>query len=259
MRQRRLPTRKKRAIRQIAIAIAALLLVNHILDVGLLLPVQAVWKVKESMCMDPMRVVARDHAPELGNTELTYLMTNENAMVITSVQLTALGWQCPGGAMFVEFDQREGAPLYGIDWYVRGDPGQRVNYFFGWVDDPRISTVTAHVIYKEGDRELGQIVRTETLQLTASEFYEAEGRRFFLLRHSGEWEEYLSVDVDFVALDSAGSEIARQNDGDAAGTYSESAESAELAAWEMRPSGRKWKDMAKRKHTGNAPGVFLIK
>lgn len=112
MRQRRLPTRKKRAIRQIAIAIAALLLVNHILDVGLLLPVQAVWKVKESMCMDPMRVVARDHAPELGNTELTYLLTNENAMVITSVQLTALGWQCPGGAMLVEFDHRERAAVW---------------------------------------------------------------------------------------------------------------------------------------------------
>lgn len=224
MRHRKQPTRKQQALRQAAIALLALLLVNHLLDVGLLLPIQAVWKEKERMCMDPMQVAAREHAPELGYTANLYLLANENAMAVTGVELTALGWQAFAGGMVVDVSRQKDAPLYGTDWPIYRGDGQRTDCFFGWVDDPQISTVTVSAAYKEWDQRLDQAAGIERIQLTASEFYEVEGRRCFLLRHSGSWEGFLTVDVDFAAFDSAGNEIARQRPGDAAGTYTGAAE-----------------------------------
>ena len=68
-----LPSRKRVALRRIAIAAAVIFCVNFFMHIGLLLPIQAIWQLEEREGARHTSVVTRDWAPEVHRTHLVYL------------------------------------------------------------------------------------------------------------------------------------------------------------------------------------------
>lgn len=200
-----LPTRKRRALKYLAAAAAAVFLTNYILHTGFLLPIQAVRAVEEREGVPHGRVAARLWEPAVHKTGLFYLTEHENVVLLGNTYLSLLGWT-PGFGWAL--DCTSGAPLYAGEISSYRDGGETVWHFYGRVDDPEIETVEislrAIVGYDEARREN---LYEERLRLTAGreDWLEKEGRRFFLLRCQIEdWPEDSSVNAFVLGRDAAG-------------------------------------------------------
>ena len=93
-----LPSRRRRTLRRLLIAAAALCLVNRIFLIGLLFPIQAIRQNEERTGTGRTTVICRDWAPELQWSWLTYLMGNEHVTFLTGTYLSYLGWLGDSGA-----------------------------------------------------------------------------------------------------------------------------------------------------------------
>ncbi len=177
-------SRKRAALRYMAIAVVAISCVNFFMHIGLLLPVQAIWQLEERAGAKHTSVVTRDWAPEIHRTHLVYLTENENTTLFGSTYLTVYGWMAAFG---VALDCTEGAPLYAGRSFMSRDDG-KVWYFFGRVDDPVIETVEISIRTNEYDSQSHAYVGDEVRRITNVELLEKDGRRYFLVRDSGEWD-----------------------------------------------------------------------
>lgn len=202
-----LPSRKRTALRRIAIAAAAVFCVNFFMHIGLLLPIQAIWQLEEREGARHTSVVTRDWAPEIHKTHLVYLTENDDTTLFGSAYLTVCGWMA---GFSVALDCSETAPLYAGRSYMSRDDGA-VWYFFGRVDDPAIETVEVSLCAEEYDSESHAYTSREVRRLTTEDFLEKDGRRYFLLRDSGEWDSGFGSSPRPVAIgyDGAGGEVAR--------------------------------------------------
>ncbi len=202
-----LPSRKRTALRRIAIAAAAVFCVNFFMHIGLLLPIQAIWQLEEREGARHTSVVTRDWAPEIHKTHLVYLTENDETTLFGSAYLTVYGWMA---GFSVALDCSEEAPLYAGRSYMGRDDGN-VWYFFGRVDDPAIETVEVSLRSEEWNETTRTPSYREIRRLTTEDFLEKDGRRYFLLRDDGEWdnETCSSPQPAAIGYDRFGNEVAR--------------------------------------------------
>ena len=183
MRRKKLPTRRRRALRRLVLAAAVLLLSDHLLGVGLLLPVQAVRQVEERQGAPHGAVLDRLWTPEIHRTHLVYLTASEKAVTIADTYLTIYGWT---GGFGWSLDCTTGEPLYAGEMTMYRDEREgTVCCYYGRVDDPTIETVTISVRAELYDETTKTAYWEEAARLTAEpeDFLERKGYRCFLLSH----------------------------------------------------------------------------
>lgn len=183
MRRKKLPTRRRRALRRLVLAAAVLLLSNHLLGVGLLLPVQAVRQVEERQGAPHGAVLDRLWTPEIHRTHLVYLTASEKAVTIADSYLSVYGWI---GGFGWSLDCTTGEPLYAGEMTMYRDEREgTVCCYYGRVDDPTIETVTISERGELYDETTKTAYWEEAARLTAEpeDFLERKGYRCFLLSH----------------------------------------------------------------------------
>lgn len=203
-----LPARRRRALKHLAIAALTVFLVNTLLHMGLLLPIQAIREVEEREGVHG-RVVTRLRETAIHRTGLVYLTESEDMVFLGNTNFSILGWQ-PGFGWAV--DCTEAAPLHAASASSSRD-GREVRHFYGRVDDPAIETVEVSLRAITGFDPKGVPVYEERLRLTAlrGDFLEQEGRRYFLLRCELEdWPEDSGVYAFVRGLDGQGRVLAEE-------------------------------------------------
>ncbi|MDD3347310.1 hypothetical protein [Oscillibacter sp.] len=201
-------SRRRTALRRILRTLVCLLLVQHILGVGLLLPRQAIRQVEQRSGVTGTRVVARRWMPKLYATHLLYLTENEAATQLCDTHWTIFGWE---GGFGWTLDCTTGEPLYIAERSMsRSD--ETLWYYYGRVDNVRIADISVSVQAEEFAD--GKSVSREVDRFTAAkgDWLTKEGRRYFLLRQAdGTWPYEQERRRAFaVALDAEGKELFRQ-------------------------------------------------
>ena len=206
--RKRLLNRRRRAIRQTLLCLTAVLLIQHIMHLGLILPIQTVRQQEERAGIGRTRVVERVRVPEIHRTHLAYLTENEEATLFSSCHLTLYGWMA---SFQVAVDCTEEAPLHAGFSFMYGDE-ERAWYGFGRVDDPRIARIELSLQSQMWDPEAEAYYMEEVRRITEIELTEQSGHRYFLEKDSGEWDSYRYSTPQAVAIgyDHDGQEIARR-------------------------------------------------
>ena len=180
----KLPTRRRVALRRIAIMAAVLFVINFFMHIGMLLPRQAIHEVEERNGTGWTRTVDRMWVPEIHTFHLAYLTQSENVTLFSSAYLTVLGWM---PAFSNALDCSEEAPIHAGQSAMSRDEGE-VWFFFGRVDDPEIERVELSLCAEEyDDRSYAQTGR-EVRRITDVELLEQSGRRYFLVKDGREWD-----------------------------------------------------------------------
>lgn len=202
-----LSSRRKRSLRRVLMAAAAVLLVNRIFLVGLLFPIQAIRQFEERQGTGRTAVICRDWAPEIYKTGLVYLTENENVTMLSGARLTLYGWMDNFG---VPVDCTEKAPIHGGWWAMSRQGRDSLFYVFGRVDDPRIDLLTVQVWYE--DWAGFKAVRRNAFSwgLERADLLEKDGRYYFLLKtRPVDFGEYTSsLHTTVTGVDLAGNIIA---------------------------------------------------
>ena len=183
MSRKTLPTRRRRALRRLVLAAAVLLLSNHLLGVGLLLPIQAIRQVEERQGAPHGAVLDRLWTPEIHRTHLVYLTASEKTVTIADTYLSVYGWISAFGW---SLDCTTGEPLYAGEMTMYRDEREgTVCCYYGRVDDPTIETVTISERGELYDETTKTAYWEEAARLTAEpeDFLERKGYRCFLLSH----------------------------------------------------------------------------
>lgn len=207
MKKKQVLNRKRLALRRLVTAAVLMVLINHFFLLGLIFPRQCIWQLEEREGARHTSVVTRDWAPEIHKTHLVYLTENDETTLFGSTYLSLYGWFA---GFSVALDCSEEAPLYAGRSYMGRDDGE-VWYFFGRVDDPAIETVEVSLRSEEWNETTRTPSYREIRRLVAEDFLEKDGRRYFLLRDSGEWDSGFGSSPRPVAIgyDGAGGEVAR--------------------------------------------------
>ena len=161
--------RKRSALRRAAAAVIVMLLVNHIMHLGLLLPRQAYHKVEERAGVGWTRVVKRDWAPEIHKTHIAYLSGDDAATLFGSVHWSLYGWMPD---FYVSLDCTVDAPLHAGRSFMSRDEN-KVWYFFGRVDDPEIERIAISLCAEEYDNMSHAYIGQEVRRIEAEELIEA--------------------------------------------------------------------------------------
>lgn len=210
-RREKLPSRRKRTLRRVLIAAAALLLVNRILLVGLLFPIQAIRRNEERMGTGRTAVVHRERAPEIYQSLLIYLTENENVTMLSGTNLSLYGWV---EAFGVPVDCSEEAPIHGGWWSLnRGEEGKNLFYVFGRIDDPDIDFLQITVQHNGEAPKVEDVWQPMGFEwgLEREDFMEKDGRSYFLLeKYPVDWNDYpYGVTVTALGSDKEGNILAR--------------------------------------------------
>nr|WP_325212502.1 hypothetical protein [uncultured Oscillibacter sp.] len=205
MRKTKLSSRRRRTLRRILIAAAAVFLVNRIFLIGLLFPVQAIRHNEEREGAGRTAVVCRDWAPEIYKSQLVYLTENEDITMLSGARLTYLGWINGYGVML---DCTEEAPVHGgwLAWSEREQSS--ILYAFGRVDGPDIARLEVRLQYTDWK---GEDHTALTWNSEREDWMEKDGRHYFLFRTYPpfDWTEYHPrLDAVAVGYDEAGLDIA---------------------------------------------------
>ena len=191
-------SRKRRALRRVLIAAAALFLVNRIFVVGLLFPIQAVRHNEELMGTGRTEVVRRDWDPSFHWDFVAYLTKSENIVMLSGARLTLYGWMSGFGRVV---DCTEESPIHGGTWFLNWG-ARSVIYVFGRVDDPDITELNVQWTIA-GDADSDMWIASKT-----GEWIEEDGRRYFLCSYTNaNAADYRLPQV--VGRDKEGNEIAR--------------------------------------------------
>lgn len=179
----RVYSRKRWVARCFVWFLVALLAVNHFLQLGFLLPVQAIRQVEERQGAPHGAVLDRLWTPEIHRTHLVYLTASEKAVTIADTYLSVYGWISAFGW---SLDCTTGEPLYAGEMTMYRDEREgTVCCYYGRVDDPTIETVTISVRAELYDETTKTAYWEEAARLTAEpeDFLERKGYRCFLLSH----------------------------------------------------------------------------
>lgn len=203
----KLYSRKRWAARRFLIFLLILLAVNHLLQIGFLLPIQGIRQVEERQGAPHGAVLDRLWTPEVHRTHLVYLTAAENAVTIADAYLTVYGWM---GGFGWSLDCATGEPLYAGEMTMdRDEREETVCCYYGRVMDPAIETVTVSlrgVNYQEDGTEVWE----EAASLTAGpeDFLERKGYRHFLFSHTlTDWPYDSSLRAWVIGCDSAGNVV----------------------------------------------------
>lgn len=203
-----LPSRRRRTLRRILIAAIALFLVNRIMLVGLLFPIQAIRHNEERMGTGRTEVIHRYREPEFLWDFLAYLTENENTVMLSGARLTLYGWMDSFG---VPVDCTEEASIYGGWWTMSRRQGQSLFYVFGRVADPDVARLEVQAQYE--DLETDEVVRRTAFSWTSEreDWEEKDGRYYFLFqKYPVDWSEYRSpIYPVAIGYDKEGNELTR--------------------------------------------------
>lgn len=147
---KRLYTRRARALRRAAVALALLLFCNVVLHIGYLLPIQAIRLAEESEGVyEPTRAVMNQWRPNMMHlTDCLYLNEGEHSLSLGCTHLTPLGWDdsfvWPGDA-FDGGDVQAGV----VDMSRKGH--ERLLVFYGRVRGTEDVTLTANAVRRDWD------------------------------------------------------------------------------------------------------------
>lgn len=185
MRKTKLPSRRRRALRRVLTAAVVLFLVNEILGVGYLFPIQGIRRNEERMGTGRTAVICRERAPEIYQSLLLYLTENENVTMLSGTNLSLYGWT---EAFGVTLDCTEAAPVHGGWWSMARREGGSLFYVFGRVDDPDIDLLQITLGHSDPQRAGGL-----SWGLEREDFIEKDGQFYFLVRnYPVDWREYPS-------------------------------------------------------------------
>ena len=84
----RVYSRRRMVLRRVAVVLIALLAVDHFMQIGFLLPVQAIRQVEAHQGAPHGETLARLWTPEIHRTHLVYLRGSENAVTIGPEETT---------------------------------------------------------------------------------------------------------------------------------------------------------------------------
>lgn len=210
MKKTKISSRRKRTLRRVLVAAAAVLLANRIFLVGLLFPIQAVRQYEERQGTGRTAVVRRDWAPEIYKSQLVYLTENENVTMLSGARLTLYGWMENFG---VPLDCTEEAPIHG-GWWVMNRHARDANlfYVFGRIDDPEIAYLKVQVENREDPPKEINVWWFAGFEwgIKQEDWIVQDGRSYFLVKKFPvNWDDYPYYRVVAVGYDDAGNEIAR--------------------------------------------------
>ncbi len=190
MKKQELPTRRRSALRRLAMAAVLLALANGVLHVGYLLPVQALRDIEERQGTGKTAVVTGQWGKELYKAHRMYLSAGENVTMLSDVHLSPLGWTSGFGTAV---DCTDEAAVHAGWTEMTWQDQETVLYVFGRVDDPDVVRVRAG-IQRTAEGAARYVLETET-------FLEQGGYRYFLLRkYPAGWNGHVSL----TAYDEAG-------------------------------------------------------
>lgn len=171
--------RKREALRRAAIALAALLVLNHVMHIGIPLPRLAYHKLEERAGVGWTQVVKRSWVPDIGKTYIAYLSGDETSTVFGSVAFSIYGWMPNFG---VALDCSGDEPLY-AGYHQMSRKDGLAWFFFGRVDDPEIQQISISVCDTAYDSESHAYAGEEFFRQSA-ELIRRGGRRYFFLQAS---------------------------------------------------------------------------
>ena len=176
----KLYSRPRMALRRLAVFLITLVAVNHLMQLGFLLPVQAIRQVEERQGAPHGATLARLWTPEVHRTHLVYLRGSEKAVTIADAYLTIYGWI---GGFGWTLDCTEEAPLYAGEMTMYRDGGAHgtVCCYYGRVDDPEIIRVEVSVRGAYYDETSGTEIWEEAANLPVEGFIQREEGRYFLV------------------------------------------------------------------------------
>jgi len=180
----KLPTRKRVALRRMAVAAVALFLINYFMHLGLLLPRQAIHEVEERKGTGWTRTIDRIWVPEIHKTHLAYLSQNEHVTMLSTAYFSPLGWM-PGFGNAL--DCSGGEPLY-AGYTLMNRNERSAMLFFGRVDDPEIERIEIVLYAEEYDSMSHAVNGREVCRITDVEILEQSDRRYFLVKNGEEWD-----------------------------------------------------------------------
>lgn len=205
--QKRILTRRQSALRAAAITLVGMVFMVHVMHLGLIFPVQTVWQMEERAGIKHTRVVKRSSVSEIHRTHIAFLSENEEATLFSSCGLTLYGWS---PAFHVALDCTGDEPLYAGASYMHRDDS-RAWYFFGRVDDPAIQRVEISLCSEEYDEMSYAYVGEEVHRMAGIPLEEQSGRRYFLVKYTGEWNHEIrsSPRSIVISYDGEGNELNR--------------------------------------------------
>lgn len=180
----KLPSRRRVALRRVAIMAAVLFVINFFMHIGLLLPRQAIHELEERNGTGWTRTVDRIWTPEIHRFHLAYLTQNEHATMFSSAYLTHLGWV---PAFSNALDCSGGEPLY-AGYSLMNRKERSAMFCFGRVDDPEIERIEIVLYAEEYDSKSHAMNGREVRRITDVEIIEQSGRRYFLVKDGEEWD-----------------------------------------------------------------------
>ena len=204
----KLSSRPQMVLRRFAVFLIALLAVNHLMQLGFLLPVQAIRQVEERRGAPHGETLARLWTPEIHRTHLVYLRGSENAVTIADTYLTLYGWM---GGFGWTLDCATGESLYAGEMTMYRDGGAHgtVCSYFGRVDDPEIARVEISVrgaYYVDGAEAWEEAVN---LPVEGEDFLTRDEGRYFLVEDiRPEWPYDSARRAWIIAYDGAGNVVA---------------------------------------------------
>ena len=176
----KLSSRPRMVLRRFAVFLIALVAVNHFMQLGFLLPVQAIRQMEERQGAPHGTTLTRLWTPEVHRTHLVYLRGSEDAVTIADTYLSIYGWM---GGFGWTLDCTEEASLYAGEMTMYRDGGAHgtVCCYYGRVDDPDIARVEVSVrgaYYADGTEQWEEAA---SLPVEGEDFLQRDEGRYFLV------------------------------------------------------------------------------
>ena len=203
----RVYSRRRMVLRRFAVFFIALLAVNHFMQIGFLLPVQAIRQVEERQGAPHGETLARLWTPEIHRTHLVYLRGSENAVTIADTYLTLYGWM---GGFGWTLDCATGEPLYAGEMTMYRDGGAHgtVCCYYGRVDDPDIARVVVSVRGADYADGTEQWEEAASLSVEGEDFLQRDEGRYFLVEDiQADWPYDSARRAWVIAYDGAGNVV----------------------------------------------------
>ena len=175
MRKKRLYTRRQAALRRLVLTVIVAICVNHVCMTGFLIPWQVRRLQQERYGIQNAEVIEKLYGKDW-SAEWMYLMAGEDAMLLSRMDwFPLLGWNSNGSNVL---DCSGEAPFH-VDWSQVGDGAKEI-IFFGRAEKEDFREIEFLLELPENAEIQGSPAWTG--RLTADQFIEKGGKRYFLVR-----------------------------------------------------------------------------
>ncbi|MBR5571278.1 MAG: hypothetical protein IKV99_01355 [Oscillospiraceae bacterium] len=183
MKQKKMITRRQRAIRNIIITLVVIVLHTSISGYSLSPHIALEYAKDRNGIYDPTEVVTSCLVPQMHRIHRLYMIENENAVALSSAVLRAIGWE---GSFVWAVDCSEERPVHCgyVSMSKRGEPDdERQVFCYGRIDNAEIARLEiVDVSLDEGpvdpENEFEYVDRV--IEVPREEWMTQNGRTYFL-------------------------------------------------------------------------------